>query len=93
MPIIKPFTAINNSYNEITKICTAMKEPVYLTKDGECELVVMDIETFNSREAALDLREQLIELEDARRNGVKDIPASQVSKMMRDAINEVQKDN
>lgn len=93
MPIIKPSTAMRTSYNEIAEICKVTKEPVYLTKNGEGELVVMDIETFNAREAALDLRERLKEIEDARENGVKDIPASQVSKMMRDAINEVQKDN
>ena len=37
-----------------------IKEPIFLTKNGEGDLVVMDIETFNRREKMIKLREELL---------------------------------
>ncbi len=53
-------------------MCRKTKEPVFLTKNGEGDLVVMDIETYNRREKMLKLREELLEIEKdrmARRKG------------------------
>jgi len=54
---IKPSAAIRKNYNEISKLCKQSREPVYLTKNGESDLVVMDIEAFARRESLLRLRE------------------------------------
>lgn len=86
--IIKPSASIRNNYNEIAEICRTTHEPVFLTKNGEGDLVVMDLETYNKREAALDLREVLKEVEELRKDGVQDIPAEEVSRRMREAIME-----
>lgn len=86
---IKPSAAIRNNYNEIAQICKTTHEPVFLTKNGEGDLVVMDIETYNKREAALDLRERLFEVENLRNSGVEDIPASEVSRRMKAAIGDM----
>lgn len=88
--IIKPSASIRNNYNEIAEICKSTQEPVFLTKNGEGDLVVMDLATYNKREAALDLRERLNEVEELRKNGLQDIPATEVSKRMRNAIKESQ---
>ena len=58
---IKPSAAIRKNYNEISKLCKRVKEPVYLTKNGEGDLVVMDLETFAHRETMLRLRESLLQ--------------------------------
>ncbi len=55
---IKPSASIRNNYNEISKLCKSTGEPVYLTKSGEGDLVVMDIEAFSRREKMLKLREE-----------------------------------
>lgn len=47
---IKPSAAIRQNYNEIAELCRSSQEPVYLTNNGEGDLVVMDIETFTRRE-------------------------------------------
>lgn len=44
-------------------------EPIYLIKNGEGDLVVMDIEAFNRREQILKLREELLAVEEARMAG------------------------
>ena len=51
------------NYNEIADLCRTSQEPVYLTRNGEGDLVVMDLETFSRREKMLDLREQLLSVE------------------------------
>ena len=55
---IKPSASIRNNYNEISALCKSTGEPVYLTKNGEGDLVVMDIEAFSRREKMLKLREE-----------------------------------
>ena len=45
--IIRPSAAIRQNYNEIAELCRKTEEPVFLTKNGEGDLVVMDIETLS----------------------------------------------
>ena len=40
---IRPSAAIRQNYNEIADLCRDSQEPVYLTRNGEGDLVVMDI--------------------------------------------------
>ena len=47
MPQIRPITDLRNT-NEISEICHAKKEPVFITKNGYGDLVVMSIETYES---------------------------------------------
>ena len=66
---IRPSAAIRQNYNEIADLCRKSKEPVYLTKNGEGDLVIMDIESFTRREKMLKLRENLIAVEEDRAIG------------------------
>ena len=63
---IKPSANIRQNYNEIAELCKKTGEPVYLTKNGEGDLVVMDINAFSRREKMLKLREELISVEEER---------------------------
>ena len=70
---IRPSAAIRQNYNEIAELCRATREPVFLTKNGEGDLVVMDIDAFEKREKMLALREALLAVEEERiagRSGV-----------------------
>ena len=66
---IRPSAAIRQNYNEIADLCRKSKEPVYLTKNGEGDLVIMDIESFTRREKMLKLREDLLSVEEGRAMG------------------------
>ena len=68
---IRPSAAIRQNYNEIAELCRGTHAPVYLTKNGEGDLVVMDIESFSRREKMLALREQLLAVEEDRLAGRK----------------------
>ena len=83
---IKPSAAIRNNYNEISELCKQTKQPVFLTKNGEGDLVVMDLETFGRRESMLRLREELLTVEEGRTAGNSDFTLEEVSRMMRKAV-------
>lgn len=63
---IRPSATIRNNYNDISNICKSTGEPIYLTKNGEGDLVVMDIQAFERREKMLKLREKLLLVEENR---------------------------
>ncbi|MDR1321468.1 MAG: type II toxin-antitoxin system Phd/YefM family antitoxin [Gracilibacteraceae bacterium] len=67
--LIKPSAAIRQNYNEIAELCRAAGEPVFLTKNGEGDLVVMDMATYSRREKMLNLREELLAVEEDRAAG------------------------
>lgn len=85
---IRPSAAIRQNYNEIADLCRKTAEPVFLTKNGEGDLVVMDIGTFNRREKMLKLREELLTVEEERMGGSKGYSVDEVASMMRGAIRE-----
>ena len=87
---IRPSATIRQNYNEIAELCKKSCEPVYLTKNGEGDLVVMDIESFTRREKMLKLREELLMVEENRLSGEKDYSVSEVTELMRNAIREAQ---
>ncbi len=79
---IRPSAQIRQNYNEIAELCRKTGEPVYLTKNGEGDLVVMDIETFECRKKMLKLREELLVVEEDRAAGVPDIPLAEAVRHM-----------
>ena len=86
---IRPSATIRQNYNEISILCKKTGEPVYLTKNGEGDLVVMDIEAFSRREKMLELREQLLAVEEDRMAGIKGISVSLLSDELDRIIDEV----
>ena len=49
MPQIRPVSDLRNSFAEISKIVHETAEPVFLTKNGYGDMVVMSIEAFERR--------------------------------------------
>jgi prevent-host-death family protein len=86
---IKPSASIRNNYNEIADLCRESGEPVYLTKNGEGDLVVMDIDAFSRREQMLRLREHLVAAEEERLNGKSGYSIDQTVSQMHRAADEV----
>jgi len=85
---IKASAAIRNNYNEISKLCKESGEPVYLTKNGEGDLVVMDITAFERRAKELKLAENLWGIRKARLEGAKGYTLDEVSAMLKKTIND-----
>jgi prevent-host-death family protein len=87
--IIKPSTALRNEYNDISRLCKEKQQPIYITRNGEGDLVVMDIEAFERREAMLDLRERLLVSEQQRLAGAPTYSLDEFNSRMKARIDEV----
>ena len=85
---IRPSAAIRQNYNEIADLCRKTSEPVFLTKNGEGDLVVMDIETYNRREKMLKLRETLLSVEEDRMRGNAGYSIEEAVSIMQAAVQE-----
>ena len=48
MPNIKSSTDLRNNYNEISTFCHESREPVFITKNGYGDMVLMSMELFES---------------------------------------------
>ncbi len=59
MPIIKPLSDLRNKFNEISEICHKQGEPVFITKNGKGDLVVMSMAHYEQLESLLDLYQKL----------------------------------
>ena len=85
--MIKPSTSLRNEYNEISSYCKQNKQPVFLTKNGEGDLVVMSMDAYSYREEMLNLREKLLEAEAQRLSSARTYSVDEVDKMMENLIN------
>ncbi|MBR1763631.1 MAG: type II toxin-antitoxin system Phd/YefM family antitoxin [Eubacterium sp.] len=86
---IRPSASIRQNYNEISMLCKNTGEPVYLTKNGEGDLVVMDIDAFSKREKMLQLREKLLSVEENRQSGAKGYSVDELESALDAVIKEV----
>lgn len=59
MPKIRPISDLRNHADEISRICHASAEPVFITKNGREDLVVMSQAAYERQEARLALYAEL----------------------------------
>ncbi len=69
MPIIKPISDLRNRFNQISELCHREKEPVFITKNGQGDLVVMSMALYEQQQALLELYQKLGEAEAESRVG------------------------
>lgn len=62
MPQIRPITDLRNT-NEISDACHAVQEPIFITKNGYGDLVVMSIETYEQIAEAHRIDDAIAEAE------------------------------
>ncbi|MDR3207296.1 MAG: type II toxin-antitoxin system Phd/YefM family antitoxin [Oscillospiraceae bacterium] len=90
--LIKASAAIRQNYNEIADLCRRAKEPVFLTKNGEGDLVVMDLETYTRREKMLQLREELLAVEEDRAAGRMGVTPDELESYLEGILGEAEHD-
>ena len=63
MPRIRAISDLRNKAHEISELCHRYGEPVFITKNGKEDLVVMSQAAFERQQARLELYEKLGEAE------------------------------
>jgi PHD/YefM family antitoxin component YafN of YafNO toxin-antitoxin module len=71
MPRIQSSTDLRNNYNEISTFCHENREPVFITKNGQGDLAVMSMETYEVLNGKLELYRLLDEGRKAAKEGRK----------------------
>lgn len=82
MPQIRPITDLRNT-NEISELCHAKKEPVYITKNGYGDLVVLSIEAYEELVDTLQTDAAIREAEQELENGGKLVDAREALSSLR----------
>ena len=86
---IKASTALRNDYAGISNLAKETNEPIYITKNGDGDLVVMNIEAFEKREQMLKLRERVLKAEQERIEGQPTMSVAEARRRLRERANEV----
>ena len=69
MPLIRPISDLRNKFNEISTLCHQTEEPIFITKKGHEDLVVMSHQTYEQQVALMELYQKLGEAEAEERRG------------------------
>ena len=67
--LIKSSTALRNDYTAISDLAHEESEPIYITRNGEGDIVIMSIEAFERREELFKLKAKLAAAEELRLAG------------------------
>lgn len=59
MPVIKPISDLRNKANEISDLVHHSKEPVFITRNGEGDMVVMSMAQYAQLQLKIDLLSKL----------------------------------
>ena len=87
--IIKASATLRNDYTTISNLAKTTKEPIYITKNGEGDMVLMSIDAFEKREQILQLRAKVLQAEQERISGERTISVSEARKRLRERAVEI----
>jgi prevent-host-death family protein len=87
MPIIKPISDLRNKSNEISELAHNANEPIFITKNGEGDLVVMSMNHYSNMQLKLDLLSKLSVAQNQKAEGDKGRTLNQVMTNIRKTIN------
>jgi prevent-host-death family protein len=87
MPIIKPISDLRNKSNEISELAHNSNEPIFITKNGESDLVVMSMSHYSKLQLKLELLGTLSVAQNQKTIGDKTRTLKQVMANIRTTIN------
>lgn len=86
---IKASASLRNDYAAISALAKETKEPIYITKNGEGDMVLMSIDAFEKREQMLQLRAKVLQAEQERIDGKPTLNVSEARVRLRERISEI----
>jgi len=86
MPIIKPISDLRNKSNEISELARDSNEPIFITRNGEGDLVVMSMAYYSKIQLKLELLGKLSVAQNQKESGDQGKTLKQVMKNIRQVI-------
>lgn len=86
MPTIRPISDLRNSANEISDFCHQTREPVYITRNGNGDMVVLSMEEYERQQALIDLYGKLAVAEQEITSGAQGEDFLTVARQLRERI-------
>jgi prevent-host-death family protein len=88
MPIIKPISNLRNKSNEISDLVHRSGEPVFITRNGEGDMVIMSIAQYGQLQLKVDLMSKLATAQADYAKGDRGRSLTEVMTSLRTRINE-----
>ena len=88
MPVIKPISDLRNKANQISELAHKSDEPIFITKNGEGDMVVMSMAQYSKLQLKIDLFSKLAVAQAQKASGDKGRTLSQVMKDLRKRLRE-----
>lgn len=86
MPNIRPISDLRNNANEISDFCRQTREPVYITRNGSGDMVVLSIEEYERQQALIDLYGKLAVAEQEIASGAQGEDFQTVVRQLRERV-------
>jgi len=86
MPLIRPISDLRNRSSEISELCHSEDQPIFITKKGEGDLVVMSQAHYERLSSLLELYQKLGEGEALHAAGEQGITHGKIMRRLRASI-------
>ncbi len=86
MPLIRPISDLRNRTMEISELCHSEDQPVFITRNGKGDLVVMSQAHYERIQSLLELYQKLGEAESLDVSGEQGIPHKRFMEKIREKI-------
>ena len=85
---IRSATALRNAYDGMVRLSKEKQSPIFLTRNGDGEMVFLPIELWEKREAELDLLEEMLRRERSMLSGSRTASMDQMAAMSEEILRE-----
>ena len=85
-PMIRPITELKNTTN-ISNLCHEVNTPIFITKNGYSDLVIMSVDTYERNMAMYDIYNKLDEAEEQFQMGLPTKSHKEVISNLRGRVN------
>lgn len=86
--LIRSATALRNGYDDMVKLSKEKEEPIFLTRNGEGEMVFLPLELWEKREKELSLLSMLLQREQSRLAGAKTSSMDDMERLTQEVLDE-----
>lgn len=85
---IRSATALRNDYDGMVRLSKEKQSPIFLTRNGDGEMVFLPIELWEKREAELNLLEEMLRRERSMLSGSRTASMNQMAAMSEEILRE-----